>query len=92
VRVARHRNQPVVADGLFPFRALQDFQHANDLTLEHEARRGRGIVQDESVNRVAVVALGGRDETPVIRIGQSEDQRLGESEDLKLRIVFEFGR
>jgi hypothetical protein len=36
---------------------LQDFEHSDDVTFQHEPRRGRSIVEDRSVKRIPILPL-----------------------------------
>jgi hypothetical protein len=48
-------------------------------------------MNDENVNWVAVVSFGGGDETPVIRISETDEKRFGQRKDAKLGVKFELG-
>jgi hypothetical protein len=57
VRIARDRNETVIADRVFATLGLHDFEHADDLALEDKARGSRGIMQDQCVDGIAVFTL-----------------------------------
>jgi Pilus formation protein N terminal region len=54
VRMAGDGNQAIVSDRVFATLSLHDFKHANDLALQDKPRRGRGVVQDQRVDGVAI--------------------------------------
>jgi hypothetical protein len=47
-------------------------------------------VDHKNIDRVAVLRLGGRDETPIVRIRQSDKQWFCQSEGTELCIEFQF--
>ena len=62
---------PIVADSVV-LGFLHRLQHANELAAQHEPRRGRRVVNDHGVERIAVLGSGRRDEAPVVGIGQAD--------------------
>jgi hypothetical protein len=47
-------------------------------------------MDDKDVEWIAVLSLGGWDESPIIRIGEARHKRLRQSKDPEFRIVFKF--
>jgi hypothetical protein len=45
---------------------------------------------DKHVERVAIFSLGRRHEPPIVWVGQTGEQRLGQREDFELGVKFEF--
>jgi hypothetical protein len=76
---------------LLAVRRLNDLEDADRSALQHEARISGGIMNDEDIERIAVLGLGRWDETPIVGIGQSHQQRFGQRECPELRIEFELG-
>jgi hypothetical protein len=54
-------------------------------------RHARTRPDHEHIKGIAIIGLGARYETPIIRIGQSGQQWLGKGESAKLRVEFELG-
>src|SRR5205809_853351 len=69
-------NEAIVSDRVVVAFSLNDFKHADDSALEDKAGGGRGVMQDQRVDGIAVFTLGGWNKTPIVGIGQPEDQRL----------------
>src|SRR5262245_60097019 len=85
MRIRRDRDDAIIAD-LLMLGLLYRLQHANELASQHQTRRGRGVMNDHCVDRIAIPGSGRRDEVPVVGIGQAEHQRLGQNESLELGI------
>src|SRR5262245_29822979 len=85
VRIRRDRDDAIIAD-LLMLGFLYRLQHANELASQHQARRGRGVMNDHCVQRIAILGSSRWDEAPVVGIGQAEHQRLGQNESLELGI------
>ena len=69
-RAIGHRKDAIVAFFAF-LGGLKHFEHSDRRATKHQAGIGRGIVDDENVDRIAVVGLGRGDEPPIVGIGQS---------------------
>ena len=65
---------------------LQDFEYADRFAAEHQAGVSRSVVDHKNIDRVTVLRLGGRDETPIVRIRQSDKQWFCQSEGTELCI------
>src|SRR3954467_3113657 len=82
-------NEDAVVSLLLALRRLQDFEHADGLARQNETWIRRRIVNDENIQGVAVFRFGGRDEAPIVGIGQSGKQRLRKGERAEFRIELE---
>lgn len=54
MRMARDGNDAVIAYSVFATLGLHDLKNANDLALQDKTRRGRGVMQDQYVDGVAI--------------------------------------
>jgi hypothetical protein len=57
-------------------RLLERLQDAQELATHHEARTCCSIVDDEGIERVAIFGSCGEDKSPVVGIGEPEQQGL----------------
>lgn len=71
---------------------LFDAHRAAQLAFDDDAWRCRGLVQDHAVERVAVVAQGGRNESPIKRIGVADRQGPRKLEHLRFGLIGELRR
>src|SRR5262249_50738176 len=83
VRIRRDRDDAIIAD-LLMLGFLYRLQHANELASQHQTRRGRGVMNDHCVDRIAILGSGRWDEAPVVGLGQAEHQRLEQNESREL--------
>src|SRR5581483_865554 len=88
VRISRHRKEAVIAFGL-ALALLLDLKNADYTASEDNARKGRGIVHDHDIDRIAVVSLGRRYEPPIVRISEARKQRLRQRKCLELWVIIE---
>src|SRR5262249_13646202 len=70
VRIRRDRDDAIIAD-LLMLGFLYRLQDANELASQHQTRRGRDVMNDHGVERVAILGSGRWDEAPVVGIGQA---------------------
>ena len=89
-RPIRH-NEDAVIPLFLSFLYLQDFQNTDRLTAQHEPRIGRRLVDDEDVDRIAVIRLCRRNEPPIIGIRQTGKQGLGQCENVEFGVKLKLG-
>src|SRR5215471_16747479 len=79
VRAPGHSEQTVVSFGL-ALALLLYLKDADDAARQNNPWKSRRIVNHHDIDRIAVIGLGRRHETPIVRIGQSGEKRFGERE------------
>ena len=75
----RHCEDAIISF-LFTLRILLDLENPNGFALKNYAGIGLGFVNDQNVERIAVLRFGRRNESPIIGVGKAGHERLGKRE------------
>jgi hypothetical protein len=90
-RSVGHRKHPIVSLFL-AFAFLFDFENADRATAEHDTRIGLRVMQDQHIQRIAILGFGRGNEAPILRISQTCHQRFRRGKNTKLGIEIELAR